>query len=477
MSDFLVELGTNPSARKAIKALGLPIPLPQKLERSGTPWEDRPLEDLPVVVCHGSGSEFADLTARTVTGAGANSWVMGDPDQARPYREYGDAWGRQPKTVADGDPPETFRPNGLIFDASGMKGPEDLKGMYAFFHGWVRKLAPCGRAVVLSRPPEEAGTPAAAACAQAVNGFVRSMAREIGRNGSTAQTVYIDQGAEENAEPVLRFILSSRSAYISAQPLHISKAVTLEGKGPTRRPLDGKVALVTGAARGIGSATAAALAREGAHVVGMDRPSESGPLSRLMDELGGSMLLCDITADDAPEVVCGQIEKKFKGLDIVVHNAGVTRDKMLANMDEERWDMTLGVNLVSLIRLNEALKERLRKDGRVICLASIAGIAGNMGQTNYSASKAGVIGYVRALAPSLAGRHATINAIAPGFIETRMTAAVPFATREVARRLCNLSQGGLPADIGELVTFLASPGAAGITGEVIRICGGNYIGA
>jgi len=113
----------------------------------------------------------------------------------------------------------------------------------------------------------------------------------------------------------------------------------------------------------------------------------------------------------------------------------------------------------------------------VICLASVAGIAGNMGQTNYAASKAGVIGYVRALAPTLSGKNITVNAIAPGFIETRMTAAIPFATREVARRLCNLAQGGLPADIAELVTFLASPGAAGITGEVIRICGGNYVGA
>jgi 3-oxoacyl-[acyl-carrier protein] reductase len=477
MSDFLVDLGAKPIARKAIKTLGLPIPLPQKLKRSDTPWEERPLEDQPVVVFHGTGAEFADLTARTVTGAGGDSWVMGDPDQAGPYKEYGDAWGRQPTTVAGDDLPENLRPRALIFDASGMKGPGELKAMYTFFHGWVRKLAPCGRALILSRPPEEAGAPETAACAQAVNGFVRSMAREIGRNGSTAQTVYIDRGAEENAEPVLRFFLSSRSAYITAQPIHISKTVTLEGKAPARRPLDGKVALVTGAAQGIGASTAAALAREGAHVVGMDRPSENGPLSRLMDELGGSMLLCDITAEDAPEVVCNEIRKKFKGIDIVVHNAGVTRDKMLANMDEDRWDMTLGVNLVSLIRLNEALKELFRKDGRVICMASIAGIAGNMGQTNYSASKAGVIGYVRALAPSLAGSDVTINAIAPGFIETRMTAAVPLATREVARRLCNLSQGGHPEDIGELVTFLASPGAAGITGEVIRICGGNYIGA
>lgn len=477
MSDFLVNLGTKPAARKAIKTLGLPIPLPRKLDRSDAPWEDRPLEDAPVVVCHGKGAGLAGPLARTLTGAGASSWVIGDAEQVQCYRDYGEAWGRPVELLGDEAPPDDLQPKCLVFDATGMTEPGDLTGMYRFFHQWVRKLAPCGRAVIVSLPPAEAGTPAAAACVQAVNGFVRSMAREIGRKGATAQTLYVDKGAEEQVDPVLRFILSSRSAYISAQPFHVSRKVVPDGKPPTQRPLDGKVALVTGAARGIGAATATALAREGARVVGMDRPSEDGPLSSLMDELGGSMLLCDITDEDAAKVIQDHICKQFKGLDIIVHNAGVTRDKMLANMDAERWEMTLDVNLVSLIRVNEALKNLLNRNGRVICLASVAGIAGNMGQTNYAASKAGVIGYVRALAPTLSDKNITVNAVAPGFIETRMTAAIPFATREVARRLCNLSQGGLPADIAELVTFLASPGAAGITGEVIRICGGNYVGA
>ncbi len=477
MSDFLVELGTQPAARKAVKSLGLPIPLPQKLKRSDYPWQDRPLEDMGVVVCHGKGSGFAETLARTLTGAGAKSYVLGDGTHFKWYEEYGEAWARRAEPLTGDEAPDGLQPKCLIFDASGMKGPEDLKGMYRFFHQWVRKLAPCGRAVIVSRTFEEAGSPSMAACAQAVNGFMRSLSREIGRKGATAQVLYVDRGAEEQADPVLRFLLSNRSAYITAQPIHVSGNVTFDGEPPVRRPLDGKIALVTGAARGIGAATAETLAREGAHVVGMDRPSEDGPLSKLMDRLGGSMLLCDITDENAPQVICDEIKKRFKGLDIVVHNAGVTRDKMLVNMDEELWDMTLGVNLISLIRVNEALKKLLKKNGRVICLASVAGIAGNMGQTNYSASKAGVIGYVRALAPTLSGKNITVNAIAPGFIETRMTAAIPFTTREVARRLCNLSQGGLPADIGELVAFLASPGAAGITGEVIRICGGNYIGA
>ena len=477
MSDFLVDLGANPMARKAIKNLGLPIPLPQKLDRSQQPWEDRPLEGLTAVVGLGTGTQLADCVARTLARAGASSHVAATGEQMKPFVEYGSAYGRNPQALAGDDVPEGLKPNLLVFDASGLENPEGLKEMHAFFHEWIRNLASCGRAVVLCRPAGEAATPQAAATAAAVTGFVKSMAREIGRKGSTGQVLYVDKGAEEQAEAVLRFVLSNRSAYISAQPFNVSCTVAGEAKVPYHRPLDGKVALVTGSARGIGAATATALAREGAHVVGMDRPSEVGPLSELMDRIGGMMLLCDITADDAPTRVHDEINEKFKGLDIIVHNAGVTRDKMLANMDEQRWDMVLGVNLIALINLNEGLKDLLTDGARIVCLSSIGGIAGNMGQTNYAASKAGVIGYIRALAPTLAEKNATVNAIAPGFIETQMTAAIPFATREVARRLCNLSQGGLPVDIAELITFLASPGAAGINGEVIRICGGNYVGA
>lgn len=477
MSDFLVDLGENPAARKAIKAVGLPIPLPKKLARSNEPWEDRPLEGTLALASHEGGVEFAELLAQTLTGAGAECRIVGKPEAFANYEEHGRVWARSIETLAADEVPEDLRPACLLFDASGIVQAEQLKKMYSFFHLWIRKLAPCGRALILCRPPSDSKDPIAAACSQAVDGFVRSMARELGNKGATAQSVYINKGAEKGAEPLLRFLLSRRSAYISAQPFHVTKKQKADTTFPSRRPLDGKLALVTGAARGIGAATARALAREGAHVLGMDRPSEDAALSSLMDELGGTMLLCDITGEEAPKIVSEAIKNNWDGLDIVVHNAGVTRDKTLARMDEERWDMTLGVNLVSLIALNEELKKLLNKNGRIICMSSIGGIAGNLGQCNYAASKAGVIGYVRSLAGTLGKKGITVNAVAPGFIETRMTAAVPFATREVARRLCNLGQGGQPEDIGELVCFLASPGSAGLNGEVIRICGGNYIGA
>ena len=147
-------------------------------------------------------------------------------------------------------------------------------------------------------------------------------------------------------------------------------------------------------------------------------------------------------------------------------------------MKSEWWDQAVDINLGAVERITTRLLDGvLRDNGRIICLSSVAGIAGNMGQTNYAASKSGILGYVRGLAPTVARRGITVNAIAPGFIETRLTAAIPAATREGARRLSNLSQGGLPSDIAEAVTFFSSPGASGLCGQVLRVCGGNLMGA
>jgi 3-oxoacyl-[acyl-carrier protein] reductase len=244
------------------------------------------------------------------------------------------------------------------------------------------------------------------------------------------------------------------------------------------RSLEGKVALVTGAARGIGAATARLLAGEGARVVCLDRPADDGPTSQLARDIRGGAILLDVSDPEAPQKLAAELEDRFGGVDIVVHNAGITRDKTLARMSTEHWDQVAHINLTAVVRMTEALLAGPMKDnGRIIALSSIAGLAGNVGQTNYAASKAGVAGYVRALAPTLAGRGITVNAIAPGFIETRMTAAIPIAIREVARRMSALGQGGQPQDVGEAITFLASPAAIGLTGQVLRVCGGSLVGA
>jgi 3-oxoacyl-[acyl-carrier protein] reductase len=482
MSDFLLELSKNKNARKVVQTLGLPLPMPTPLERARGPWEERPLDDRQVVIGNGPRPELGATLADTLGPAGADPWLAGGDHDVDAYRAPGEAYGRPARTLAD-PVPERFLAHALVFDGTGIATPAELERVYAFFHPLIGRLNRSGRAVVLARPLDETSTPAAAAAQRALEGFVRSLAREIGRRGATAQIVYVARGAEARLTPVLRFLLSPRSAFVSGQPIAVSRIAASTGgtdrEVPYVRPLEKKLVVVTGAARGIGAETARLLAAEGAHVVCVDRPEDDGPVSQVARAIGGSVLLQDISAPDAPERIASELRSKHGGLDAIVHNAGITRDKTLAKMSREKWAQAIDVNLDAVIRIDEALIHGgvLRDGGRIVCLSSVAGIAGNMGQTNYAASKAGIVGYVQKLAPALASRGITVNAVAPGFIETRLTAAIPVVIREVGRRLSNLGQGGLPQDIGEVVTFLASPGSQGLTGQTIRACGGAFIGA
>jgi 3-oxoacyl-[acyl-carrier protein] reductase len=202
-------------------------------------------------------------------------------------------------------------------------------------------------------------------------------------------------------------------------------------------------------------------------------------LAEVTGRLGGSSLTADITDPDAPALIADHLLTEHGGVDIVVHNAGVTRDKTLGRMTEEQWNLVIGINLTAPQRIDEALLERkaVRRNGRIVSVSSISGIAGNAGQTNYSTSKAGVIGFVNAWAPQLAKRAVTINAVAPGFIETKMTAAMPIAIREAGRRMNSVSQGGLPIDVAETIAWFANPASGGITGNIVRVCGQSLLGA
>ncbi len=479
MSDFLLDLSQNPNARRVIKRLGLPIPMPESLRRATGPWEERPLFEQMAVVGAAPGSTLLPLIARTLAVAGANPRVVGDPELMVPFLDPGQAYGRPPVALELDPLPDELRANALLFDASGLAGPADLRALYDFFHPLLPALARSGRVLVLARPPEAAADPAVRAAREALPGFIRSLAKEIGKKGATAQVLFVADGADDRAEAVIRFVLSARSAFLDGQPLQVDARAEDAGAPRWTRPLEGKVALVTGAARGIGAATVRLLAAEGAHVVCLDRPADDGPTSQIAREVGGSVLLCDVTDPDAPSIIAKQLKEQHGGVDVVVHNAGVTRDKTLARMKPELWDQTIDINLAAVVRITDRLlgDNLVRGGGRIVCLSSIAGIAGNMGQTNYAASKSGLIGFVRALAPTVAGRGITVNAVAPGFIETRLTDAIPVVIREVGRRLSALGQGGKPEDIGQVITFLASPGSAGLTGQIIRVCGGAFVGA
>jgi 3-oxoacyl-[acyl-carrier protein] reductase len=476
MNDVLLEVTRSPAARGIIKTLGLPIPLPEPLARGKGPWSALALEGKKVLVGASAGGELMGPIAAALASAGATSFVDDSKEHALlgAFREAGEAYARPVRSDLSVDPES--RVDALVFDASAMKVPSDLRALYDFFRARVGRLARSGRVVVLARSVDPIGSVEQAATQAALSGFVRSVAKEIGRKGATANLVVVERGADARVSPVLRWLLDPRSAFVSAQPIVVSTEAANARTPAHVRPLDGQYALVTGAARGIGRATARALAAEGAHVYCVDRPEDADATGTLARELGGTPVSLDVSATDAParlDEVLGAT-----GIDVVVHNAGVTRDKTLARMKPEAWDLVMAINLEAVVRLTAAIEtKRLRDGGRIVCVSSVAGIAGNVGQTNYAASKAAIVGYVGALGARLAPRGITVNAVAPGFIETRMTSAIPVVIRQAGRVLSALGQGGEPEDVAAAITFLASPGAQGITGRTLRVCGGALIGA
>ncbi|MFC9245991.1 3-oxoacyl-ACP reductase [Streptomyces sp. NPDC057136] len=437
---YLHVTGTAPG-RFLTRRLGLPQPAPLRRWSLETPSLDGPL---------------LHLTAgpSTVTD------------------ELGALLGRTGLKVTD----RAERPVGIVVDATAVTTAAGLGGVHAALHPVIRSLAPGGRVVVLgARPSPEDHHQAAAQ--QGLEGFVRSLGKEAGK-GSTAQLLRIAPGAEgvTAAESTLRFLLSPKSAYVSGQVIELS-AATPDPVPDWAAPLTGRTALVTGAARGIGASVASVLARDGATVICLDIPQSRDELVRTANRLGATALPLDITAPDAADRIAAVAPD---GLDILVHNAGITRDRRLANMPAERWASVIEVNLDSVLRTTDALLKAgtLNRGGRIVATASIAGIAGNNGQTNYATSKAGIIGLVRSLAPRAAADHGvTVNAVAPGFIETKMTAAVPFFIREAGRRMNSLSQGGLPVDVAEATAWFAQPASSAVNGQVLRVCGQSLLGA
>ncbi|HCQ9782344.1 TPA: 3-oxoacyl-ACP reductase [Acinetobacter baumannii] len=463
MTDQYQAFTQSPIGKFVVKNLGLPSPV--VLERFESA---QPVVKGAVLVGAAPSSVLSGAIAQVLSNIHADSYVGNNVALQQEAAKVG----LNLRPFNAGDKESKFK--AVVFDASGIQNSEQLNELYKFFNPIARQVATSGRVIVIGTTPETAKTVKQAIAQRALEGFIKSVGKEF-KKGITAQVVYVDEGAAANLESTLRFLLSPRSAYVSGQVIRVSKADVVDVDWA--KPLAGKTALVTGASRGIGEAIAHVLARDGAHVICLDVPQQQADLDRVAADIGGSTLAIDITAADAGEKIKAAAAKQG-GLDIIVHNAGITRDKTLANMKPELWDLVININLSAAERVNDYLLENdgLNANGRIVCVSSISGIAGNLGQTNYAASKAGVIGLVKFTAPILKN-GITINAVAPGFIETQMTAAIPFVIREAGRRMNSMQQGGLPVDVAETIAWFASTASTGVNGNVVRVCGQSLLGA
>ncbi len=448
MSDRYQALAHSPIGKVLVKNLGLPNP----------PYLDRwsagdPVVKGTVLVGAAPGSVLEGTLDTTLAGLGVTTT----------------------HASVEGE-----RYKGLVFDATGIATSQDLVELQRFFTPVLRSVDRSAHVVVLGRLPEQTGSTGGAIAQRALEGFTRSLGKEIG-NGGAVNLVYVGEGTQGSLASTLGFLLSPKSAFVSGQVVRLGTTdfTAADAVADPERPLAGKVALVTGASRGLGAAMARTLHRDGATVVGLDVPAMADDLKRLADDLDGGWLTVDITVPDAPQRIAAYLKEHHGGVDVVVHNAGITRDKRLKNMKPENWSLVVDISVGAPQRITEELVSQglIRPGGRVLGVSSIAGIAGNAGQTNYGSAKAGVIGLVQDLAPRLAEDGITVNAVAPGFIETDMVKTIPLGIREAGRRLNSMSQGGQPIDVAETVAWLAHPGSSAVSGNVVRVCGQSLLGA
>lgn len=461
--NILETLFTSPVGKLMARQVGLTDP--PRLRRG------RQLPTGPVVLADLPGG---GVVAETLEGLGITPGV---PVLDLPENRSKDEKGR------DQSPVYQQKPGAVVIDATGLRQISELELLRQVLRPAMRGLEASGRIIIVATDASAIDRLEAHAVAQGLDGINRTIAKEL-RGGSTSNLVFLREGAGAgDLASTMSFLLEGRSAFVSGQTWRLGRS--LQHHELDDKPFRDRIVVVTGAARGIGAAIARTFARDGAKVVAVDIPPAGDALAKVANEIGGTALQLDITADDAAQRLAQHVAQRY-GDDAriwaLVHNAGITRDKMLANMDEKRWESVLDVNLAAEMRINEYLLANdvpggLGHEARIVGIASTSGVAGNKGQTNYAASKAGVMGYTWALSEELGERPVTVNAVAPGFIETEMTSAIPFVQREIFRRSNSLNQGGNPVDVAETLAWLCGPASGGVDGQVVRVCGQNLVGA
>ncbi|MET0210284.1 MAG: 3-oxoacyl-ACP reductase [Burkholderiaceae bacterium] len=441
MTDRLLSFVQNPAGRRVARALGLPAP--HRLVRRVDGW---------------SAQELAGRAVALIAPGGDSALMASLADTIH----------QQGGTVAAAGLVQA-----LVVDASQCTSVAALRLLFEQMKLSAPRLASGAKVLMLTAGESAADVPEVAACAQAVQGFMRSLAKELGRRGITVNLLVLIGDGPPALEGALRYFCSDRSAYVSGQVLRWSRDA-----GPPGSIAGHRTALVTGAAGGIGAATARRLSMDGLRVLCVDVPAARPALEALAREVNGPLLPLDLAAPGAPVELADAV-RRLGGLDVLVHNAGITRDRTLGRMTLAEWDSVLAVNLSAIIAIDAQLDAAglLNPGGREICVSSISGMAGNAGQTNYSATKAALIGYVAARSTALAPRGVTVNAVAPGFIETAMTHKLPWLVREGGRRINSLKQGGLPSDVAEAIAFIASAQAQPVNGQTLRVCGQSLLGA
>ena len=442
MSDILLDLAKNKFFKSSLKKIGLRLPTP--IRRDNLPYREQMFR----------GEKYAVLVGEKLK-ASLNRFFTEEKIITTSMGVYKDNLSNYEVLNYDD------RLSALIFDASEGELESTLNRMYKFFNLYISMLSSLSRVIIFVSDREPI-------LKAAVLGFAKSLQKELGAKGATVNLISLE--AENiNIDMSLRYLLSRKSSYITGQTFKHEIEADLEKPGCINS-FKGKNCVVTGASRGIGLAICRSLVKAGATVTGVDLDQVKQQLERRMKSIGASSYVMDISDRSS----YGSLKKYLDdlgGVDVFIHNAGITRDGVFKNLSFNKWNSVLDINLYSIMELNKTLEPSFNEDAKLIMLSSIAGLAGNFGQTNYAASKSAVASYTAEYSKSFKG---SVNAIAPGFIETKMTENLPFMLKFLARRMNSLNQAGRPEDVAELCLFLAMQNS--LTGQVIRCCGGNVMG-